>query len=130
MLLIASLFALWTTGFATAAARRPRDATVEGYVQVCGGPAPGPCLIKVLKICQVPEPCLTTTRVAVIDVHGRRVAEQRLRHARFSMRLRSGTYTVELLGDGNKIHGRVMQRKKITARAHHTAVVRFMFAVP
>ena len=129
-MLIASLFTLCATGFATAVARRPRDATVTGYVQVCGGPAPGPCGIKVLKICQVPEPCLTTSRVAVIDVHGRRVAQQKLRHARFSMRLRPGTYTVELLGDGNKIHGRVMQRQKITARAHRAAVVQFMFVVP
>ena len=101
-----------------------------GYVQVCGGPAPGPCLIKVLEICQVPKPCLTTNRVAVIDVHGRRVAQQKLRHARFNLQLRPGTYTVELLGDGNKIRGRILQRQKVTARPHHTAVVRFMFAIP
>jgi hypothetical protein len=46
------------------------------------------------------------------------------------MRLAPGRYTMELLGDGKRIHGRIMQRQKVTARAHRTAVVQFFFAVP
>ena len=69
-------------------------------------------------------------RVRVIDERGRRVAEQRLHHGRFDVRLTPGTYTVELLADGKRVHRRVMQRKTITARAHRTAVVQFFFAVP
>ncbi len=87
-------------------------------------------MIETLSICQTPDSCVTSDRVAVLDVHGRGVAQQKPRHARFSLRLRPGTYTVELLGDGKRIRGRVMQRKEVKARAHHTAVVRFKFAVP
>jgi hypothetical protein len=39
-------------------------------------------------------------------------------------------YTIELLGGGKRVHGRIMQRKKVTARAHRSVVVRFLFAVP
>jgi hypothetical protein len=37
--------------------------------------------------------------VAVIKAAGDRVAEQKLHHARFRIRLRPGVYAVELLGD-------------------------------
>ena len=118
-------------GAASSAARRPsRNATVSGYVQLCGGPAPGRCWKGKAGFCQQPQGCVTTSRVAVIDVRGRRVATQRLHRARFRFHLVPGHYTVELLGDGKRVHGRVMQTKKITARAHRTTVVRFLFAVP
>jgi hypothetical protein len=35
-----------------------------------------------------------------------------------------------LLGDGKRVHGRVMQRKKVWARANRSTHVRFFFAVP
>jgi hypothetical protein len=65
----------------------------------------------------------------VLDARGRRVAVAKLKHARFSVRLAPGGYTVELLGDGEHIHGRVLQRRHVTARAHRVATVRFHFAV-
>jgi hypothetical protein len=107
-----------------------RDAVVSGYVRLCGGPAPGACRIETFGICQPPMGCVTSHRVAAINAKGRRVAVQRLHHARFRMVLAPGRYTLELLGDGKQVHGRVMQRKKVTARAHRTVVVRFLFAVP
>jgi hypothetical protein len=107
-----------------------RDAVVSGYVRLCGGPAPGGCRIETFGICQPPKGCVTTHRVAAINAKGRRVAVQRLRHARFRIVLAPGRYTIELIGDGKQVHGRVMQRKTVTARANHTVVVPFMFAVP
>jgi hypothetical protein len=41
----------------------------------------------------------------------------------------SNSGTVELLGDGKKVHNRVIRRQKITARAGHTTVVAFVFSV-
>lgn len=120
-------------GSSTTASHSPasaRDGIVAGYVRVCGGPAPGGCRIETFGICQPPEPCVSTDRVAVTDTRGRQVAEQSLRRARFRVRLRPGAYTVVLLGDGKGIHGRVIQRRQVTARAHHTATVAFFFAVP
>lgn len=107
-----------------------RDAVVSGYVRLCGGPAPGGCRIETFGICQPPKGCVTTHRVAAINAKGRRVAVQRLHHARFRMKLVPGRYTIELLGDGKHVHGRVMQRKTVTARADRTVVVPFVFAVP
>jgi hypothetical protein len=46
------------------------------------------------------------------------------------MRLAPGRYTIELLGDGKHVHRRVLQQRKVTARAHHTAIVSFFFAFP
>jgi hypothetical protein len=119
------------TATARLSAQSPsRDAVVSGYVRVCGGPAPGGCRIETFGVCQPPEGCMTSHRVAAINARGQRVAVQRLHHARFHMRLTPGRYTIELLGDGKRVHGRVMQRKKVTARAHRTVVVRFIFDVP
>jgi hypothetical protein len=120
---------------ATTGARLPvhaatRDAVVSGYVRLCGGPAPGGCRIETFGICEPPNGCVTTRRVAAINSKGRRVAVQRLHHARFRMVLAPGRYTIELIGDGKRVHGRVMQRKTVTARAHRTVVVPFMIAVP
>jgi hypothetical protein len=108
----------------------PRNAVVSGYVQRCGGPAPGRCFVSTLTVCQTPKRCVRTDRVEVLDARGRRVAVTNLKHARFSFRLTPGDYTIELLGDGEHIHGRVLQRRHVTARAHRVATVRFRFAVP
>jgi hypothetical protein len=114
-----------------AAAHAPRrNATVAGYVQLCGGPAPGRCFIETIGSCQAPEGCLTSDRVTAVSEAGRTVATQRLHHARFRLHLAPGRYTIELQGDGKHVHGRVMQRKTAIARSHRTTVVRFFFAVP
>jgi len=107
-----------------------RNAVVSGFVRVCGGPAPGSCRIETFGDCQPGTGCVTSHRVAAINAKGKQVAVQRLRHARFHMRLAPGRYTIELLGGGSRIHNRVMQRKHVTARAHHTVVVPFEFDVP
>lgn len=107
-----------------------RDAVVSGYVRLCGGPAPGGCRIETFGICQPPNGCVTTNRVAAINAKGQRIAVQRLHHARFRMDLVPGRYTIELIGSGKRVHRRVMQRRKVTARADHTVVVPFVFAVP
>jgi hypothetical protein len=127
--LIALVCALCGPALAAADRPRPRDAILEGYVRLCGGPAPGRCFIETLGICRSPDGCVTSDRVLVIDAQGRRVAQQKLHHARFHMRLSRGTYTVELLGDGKRVHGRVIQRKRVTAPPHHTTVVTFFFAI-
>ena len=128
---VAALFAQAATGTARLAAHSPsRVAVVTGYVRVCGGPAPGGCRIETFGDCQPGKGCVTTDRVAAINASGERVAVQRLHHARFYMRLAPGRYTIELLGDGKLVHGRVMQHKKVVARAHRTVVVQFFFAVP
>jgi hypothetical protein len=107
-----------------------RNATVAGYVQVCGGPAPGRCFIETIGFCQVPEGCVTSDRVTAVGRTGRLVGSQKLHHARFRIHLAPGRYTLELVGDGKHIHGRVMQRKTVFARSHRTTVVKFFFAVP
>lgn len=120
---------------ATASARVPaqppsRDAVVSGYVRVCGGPAPGGCRIEMFGVCEEHKGCVTSHRVAAINASGQQVAVQRLRHARFHMRLAPGRYTLRLLGGGSREHHRVMAQKQVTARAHRTVVVRFIFDVP
>jgi hypothetical protein len=107
-----------------------RNATVAGYVQVCGGPAPGGCFIETIGFCQAPEGCVSSDRVTAVGQAGRLVASQKLRSGRFRMRLAPGRYTIELVGDGKHVHGRVMQRKPVIAKSHRTTVVRFFFAVP
>ena len=73
---------------------------------------------------------MTSDRIAVIDKSGRRVAVRQLRHARFRLSLSPGRYTVQLLGDGKRIHGHVMRRKKVTATASSPTNVAFIFAIP
>jgi hypothetical protein len=112
------------------AARTRRTATVSGYVEYCGGPAPGRCYKGNVGFCQPPQGCVTTHRVAAVNMRGRRVATQRLYRGRFKLHLTPGLYTIQLLGDGKRVHGRVMQSRKVTARAGRTAAVRFFFSVP
>src|SRR5262249_429534 len=96
---VAALLAQAATGAARLAVHSPtREAVVTGYVRLCGGPAPGGCRIETLGDCQPGKGCVTTDRVAAINASGKRVAVQRLRHARFHMRLVPGRYTIELLG--------------------------------
>jgi hypothetical protein len=101
-----------------------------GYVQVCGGPAPGRCSVETIGFCQAPQGCVTSDRVIAVSQAGRAVATQRLRHARFRLHLAPGRYTIELVGDGKHVHGRVMQRKTVIATSHRITVIRFFFAVP
>lgn len=124
------LFGGATAAFSAAASAPRRNAIVAGYVQLCGGPAPGRCSIETIGSCQAPHGCVTSDRVAAIDAGGLRVETDSLHHARFRLRLAPGRYTVELLGDGKRVHDRVMQRKKVTALAHRTVVVWFFFAIP
>jgi hypothetical protein len=107
-----------------------RITLVAGYVQVCGGPAPGGCAERAIRICEPAGGCVISDRVAAVNVVGRVVTVQKLNHGRFRLRLTPGRYTIELLGDAKHVHGRVLQRRKVTARAHHTATVRFFFALP
>jgi hypothetical protein len=107
-----------------------RNAVLGGYVELCGGPAPGSCGVELIGRCQTPKGCATSNRVLVLDQRGRRVAEPWLHNARFRLRVRPGTYTVELLANGKQVHGRVVQRHTVTVEAHHEAVVRFLFGIP
>jgi hypothetical protein len=109
VLLVACGLMAAAPGFALGARPARRSAVVSGYV--------------------APERCVTTRRVAAVNWNGRRVAVQRLRHGRFSLRLTPGRYTIEVLGDGPKARGRVMQRKQVTARADRTTPVHFAFDV-
>jgi hypothetical protein len=104
--------------------------TFSTTLSLGGGPAPGRCFIETLGRCQAAEGCLTSDRVIAVSEAGRPVATQRLHHARFRLYLAPGRYTVEPVGDGKHVHGRVMQRKTAIARSHRTTVVRFFFAVP
>jgi hypothetical protein len=119
-------------GAGSSAAARParRTAVVAGYVQLCGGPAPGRCWKGELGVCEAPKGCVTTHRVAAVNTSGRRVATHRLHRGRFRFRLAPGRYTILLLGDGRRVHGRVMGRQKVWARAHRTVHVQFNFDVP
>jgi hypothetical protein len=130
VLLVACGLMAAAPGVSLAARSARRTAVVSGYVGWCGGPAPGRCQRGNVGFCQAPQGCVTTHRVAAVNWNGRRVAVQRLRHGRFSLRLPPGRYTLELLGDGRTVRGRVMERKKVTARAHRTTYVRFVFNVP
>ena len=114
------------------AASRParQTAVVCGYVRLCGGPSPGRCWKEEVGFCQAPKGCVTSDRVAAVNSLGRRVATQKLHHGRFKLRLVPGRYTIQLLGDGKRVHGQVMAHKRVWARAHHTSTVRFQFDVP
>lgn len=107
-----------------------RTAVVSGYVQLCGGPAPGRCWKGKVGFCQAPKGCVTSDRVTAVNTAGHRVATERLHRASFKLHLVPGRYTIKLLGDGKRVHGKVMQRKKVFARAGRTTTVRFLFAVP
>ena len=80
---------------ASAAARPPRrTAVVSGYVQLCGGPAPGRCWKGEFGFCEAPKGCVTSDRVAAVSAYGRRVATQKLDHGRFKVHLVPGRYTM------------------------------------
>jgi hypothetical protein len=106
------------------------NAIVAGYVQVCGGPAPGRCRIGSVTLCAPHARCLSTDRVAAVNSRGRRVAVQRLVHGRFRLTLKPGRYTIQLLAGGPRTPGRVMQSHRVAARNGHTATVPFRFLFP
>jgi len=107
-----------------------RDATISGYVRLCGGPAPGRCWDGSIGTCTRGGGCVTTDRIAVLDGGGKVVARARLRHGRFRVSVPAGDYVVRLLADGRQVHGRIVQTRRVTVRAGHTATVRFQFDVP
>jgi hypothetical protein len=127
---LGALAAGFTVGaFAAARPGRP-TALISGYVQLCGGPFPGRCWRGEIGFCEAPKGCVTSDRVAAVSASGRRVATQELHRGRFKLHLVPGRYTIELLGDGARVHGQVMQRKKVRAWAHRATNARFFFAVP
>lgn len=81
-------------------------------------------------VCNASQGCVTTDRVLIRDKHGRQVAQRTLSHARFHLRVPPGSYTVELLGDGKRTRGTLMQRRAVAVRARGSAHVRFLFAIP
>jgi hypothetical protein len=106
-------------------------AKIAGHVQICGGPAPGGCRTDTFTDCQGSSAnCATTDRVAIYTEAGRRVEIVRLRHARFSVQLKPGSYVLKLLEDGAHIHGRVLESLKIKAVSGHTSTVTFGISVP
>jgi hypothetical protein len=111
-------------------AATPAAATLAGHVELCVGEAPGGCLVQNISYCRDGEGCLTSREVAVVDVHGRRLASTRVHHGRFRVTLAPGRDTVELLGDGPHVHERVMQTRNVFVPAGQTTKVEFLFAVP
>ena len=111
-----------------------RNATIDGHLLLCGGPAPGRCFVTTIGGCAPPDGCSRSDRVVAIGTAGAVVAQQRLcfpwPNGRFRLRVPPGQYAVELLADGARIHGRVMQTKGATARAGHTTTVVFLFNIP
>jgi hypothetical protein len=107
-----------------------RNATIAGYVRLCGGPAPGRCWTSTIGSCAPHQGCITTDRVTIVDGNDDQVAEAKLHHARFGLKVPAGRYTVKLLSDGRTVHGRVTATRTVTVRAGHTATVRFQFDVP
>jgi hypothetical protein len=106
------------------------NATIRGYVRLCGGPAPGRCRIGTIGTCGPGPNCVTTDRVTVTDATGTRVAQAALHKARYSVTVPAGRYTVSLLADGRNVNGRVTAMRTITARAGRTTRVVFQFDVP
>lgn len=108
----------------------PLPATVTGIVRVCGGPAPGHCHVETYGSCTASAGCTTTDRVAAIDGRGRLVQAVRLKHARFTMLLPAGAYTLQLLADGPRTHGQVVETVKLKARSAYRIRVTFTINVP
>lgn len=104
--------------------------TVEGRVQVCGGPYPGGCRVEAFSSCTPTTGCVTADRVAVLDSRRRHVLTIRLRHARFRVRLVPGRYVLELLVDGRRVHGRGLETVRVSVRTGHTSHIRFGVSVP
>jgi hypothetical protein len=111
-------------------ARLARPATIRGRVELCGGPAPGRCRVETGGVCTPSSGCSTTDRVAVVEAGGPRVVTVRLHRARFSVEVPAGGYKLELLADGRRVHGKVVQVRRAKARAGRTTSVVFLIAIP
>lgn len=111
-------------------ARLARPATIRGRVELCGGPAPGRCRVETGGVCTPSSGCSTTDRVAVVEAGGPRVVTVRLHRARFSVEVPAGGYKLELLADGRRVHGKVVQVRRAKARAGRTTSVVFVIAIP
>jgi hypothetical protein len=107
-----------------------RNATISGYVRLCGGPAPGRCWNGAIGTCSPGRGCVTTDRIAAIDDGGAIVGRARLHRGRFTVKVPAGRYTIELLADGRTVHGRVTATRIVTAVGGQTATVQFRFDVP
>lgn len=119
-----------TTGSAVAHPTGHRNSVVAGYVQICGGPSPGGCRREGFADCSAPNGCVSADRVVAVNSEGQRVAGQRLHHHRFRLHLAPGCYTIELIGDGKKVHGQVMEKQKVMTQAGRTTHIHFTFDVP
>ncbi len=110
------------------------DATIAGYLWLCGGPAPGRCFRSTIGSCGPPLGCSRTDRVVAIGAAGLIVAQQRLRFpwpdGRFRLIVPAGRYAVELLADGPRIHDFLVQTIGVTVRAGQRANAIFRFDVP
>lgn len=111
----------------SSAAARPagHTALVRGDVELCISPL----AVGGFGTCTPSRGCVTADRVAAVNADRRRVATIRLHHHRFKLDLVPGRYTLELLGDGKRVHGQVFERHEIRAAAHHTIYVHFRFDV-
>jgi hypothetical protein len=120
-----ALAAGFSAGSSAAARPAGHTALVRGDVDLCISP----CAVGAFGICTPSQGCVTADRVAAVNSDRRRVATVRLHHDRFKLYLVSGRYTFELLGDGKRVHGQVLEHQEVRAAAHHTAYVHFRFDV-
>lgn len=111
------------------AALVPLPGTLQGHIELCGGPAPGRCRVSSFGACDGSR-CWEADRVAILDSAGRQVADPRVRRGRFTAQLAPGRYKLRLLGDGKRVHGKTIETARATVRSSHTTTVSFPISVP
>jgi hypothetical protein len=103
-------------------------AWIAGTLRVCGGPAPGGCQVEGFTSCGRGG-CVHADSVR-ISGNGSSSETVRLKRGRFKVTVSPGRYSVQLLGDGKRVHGRVLQRKTVVVEKYATAHVVFTIVVP
>jgi hypothetical protein len=97
------------TTVTTASVQGSGTATVEGQVDLCGGPTAMPCRVYTLRIsgCDV-RLCTRLNEVAMVTAAGKTIATAPLRAGHFAVSVKPGTYLIEMLKvvtSRGKLHG-------------------------
>jgi hypothetical protein len=104
-------------------------AAITGRLDLCARHAPGRCRVGSFTVCGPVRGCASIDRVRIVG-SASAFAGASLRRGRFSVVVAPGHYTVELLEDGPRVRGRVIECQSVTVHRYGVAHVTFKIAVP
>lgn len=104
--------------------------TIEGRLEICGGPVSGRCRATTGFASCGPSGCVRADQVAIMHPSGQRYPDVKLRRGRFRVSLEPGRYRLALVAHGRRVRGRAVALAYVRVRLGRTTRMSFRLSAP